>query len=203
MCAAVSGWILSFLSNMRYNNSTVIHQLQSSMNINGILTNIHFSQRTMIGICISMAVLVVGTFFYATWQWGSDWLITHQKIQSPPIISKTDEMANMIASIPDKHLFGQAVAKTDMPITNLQLRVTGIVKVESEQYGTFSKAYISISGQPSKIYQIGDSLPYGVKVYDITADTVILENDGQFEKLPLPREPLKFKPMPKPIEESQ
>jgi hypothetical protein len=67
------------------------------------------------------------------------------------------------------------------------------VKVEHELNGSISKAYISISGQPGKIYQIGDNLPYGVKVYDITPDTVILENDGHLEKLPLPREKLLFK----------
>jgi general secretion pathway protein C len=167
------------------------------MNINDILTNIHFSQRTMIGISTAIALLVVVTFFYSTWQWHNDWVLAHQTTPSSSLMTKTDEAATMISAIPDKHLFGKALTKTgDMPITNLQLRVTGIVKVDTEKYGAFSKAYISISGQPSKIYEIGDTLPYGVKVYDITSDTVILENDGHFEKLPLPREPLKFKPKP-------
>ena len=104
----------------------------------------------------------------------------------------------MIASIPDEHLFGKAFSKSgDVPITNLQLRVTGIVKVQDEENGSYSKAYISISGQPSKIYQVGDSLPYGVKVYAISHDTVILENGGRLEKLPLPREKLVFKPQHK------
>jgi type II secretory pathway component PulC len=104
-------------------------------------------------------------------------------------------MANNITSVPNEHLFGKMVSKTGaMPVTNLQFRVTGIVKVDTEKYEAFSKAYISISGQPSKIYQIGDSLPYGVKVYDITSDAVILENEGHLEKLPLPREHPTFKP---------
>jgi hypothetical protein len=51
-----------------------------------------------------------------------------------------------------------------------------------------------MSGQPSKIYQVGDSLPYGVKVHEITHDAVILENGGHLEKLPMTREKLKFKP---------
>ena len=66
--------------------------------------------------------------------------------------------------------------------------------MDSNRSGPVSKAYISIDGQPSKIYQVGESLPSGVKVYDITPNEVVLENDGNLEKLPLPREQLKFKP---------
>jgi len=92
-------------------------------------------------------------------------------------------------------LFGNTYSKNgDVPISDLELRVTGIVKVENETVGSASKAYISISGQPSKIFQVGDSLPYGVKVHDISFDAVILENGGHLEKLPLPRETLEFKP---------
>ncbi len=149
----------------------------------------------MIALCMSIVVLVSFTFFYSAWQWRSDWILAHQTTSAVPTIAKTDDTAETIAAIPDDHLFGKLLSKTgEVPITNLQLRVTGIVKVDAEQSGLFSKAYISISGQPSKIYQAGDSLPYGVKVYDITPDTVILENDGRLEKLPLPRERLKFKP---------
>ncbi len=165
------------------------------MNISDIFTQINFSQRSMMGIGAAIAALICITFFYSAWQWHNDWLLAHQETSTVPAMAKTDEMADMIAAIPDEHLFGKPFTKTgQMPITNLQLRVTGIVKVDTEQYGVFSKAYISIAGQPSKIYQIGDSLPYGVKVYDITPDAVILENEGHLEKLPLPREPLKFKP---------
>jgi hypothetical protein len=102
----------------------------------------------------------------------------------------------MINSLPEKHLFGQAFSRTDgMPISNLQLRVTGIVKVNTETGKEVSKAYISISNQPAKIFEVGDTLPYGVKVYSITPDAVVLENDGHLEKLPLPREKLQFKPL--------
>jgi type II secretory pathway component PulC len=163
------------------------------MNIHDILTNIYFSPRGMVGINIICVVIFVSTLFYASWQWHHDWQLK-QKIVTLPASAKTDEWTAMISAIPNNHLFGQAVSTTSsMPISNLQLRVTGIVKVNTEQGGIFSKAYISISGQPSKIYRVGENLPYGVKVYDITPDTIILENDGHFEKLPLPRETLKFK----------
>ena len=107
-------------------------------------------------------------------------------------ISNAHETADNIETIPNNHLFGIAFAKGNVPITNLQLRVTGIVKVNNEQENN-SKAYISMSGQSSKIYQVGDSLLNGVKIYAISNDSVILETDGRLEKLPLPREILQFK----------
>lgn len=163
------------------------------MNVNALMINIQLTQRVVLGLCAALAVLVCFTFIYSAWQWRADWVLAHQAAAAPTVAT-VDETANMIAAIPDEHLFGQSFSKSGMPTSNLQLRVTGIVKVDNEQGGTVSKAYISISGQPSKIYQTGDSLPYGVKVYDIAPDAVILENDGHLEKLPLPREQLQFKP---------
>lgn len=148
-------------------------------------------QQSAISICAATAALAVLTLFMALWQWHNDWALAQQSFtQTAPVVSNTD----MIARLPEDHLFGKAFSTGNMPITNLQLRITGIVKVNNEQGNSVSKAYISIEGQPSKIYQVGDSLPYGVKVYEITNDSVILENNGHLEKLPLPREKLQFRP---------
>jgi hypothetical protein len=132
---------------------------------------------------------------YSIWRWHGDWIIAHETLPPPPALNATDQTALMIAAIPDDHLFGQAYSNNgEVPLSDLQLRVTGIVKVTTEGGGSFSKVTISISGQPGKIYQVGDNLPYGVKVYDITPQAVILENGGRLEKLPLPREKLEFHP---------
>ena len=152
-------------------------------------------QRTTLAASILLALLAGFLLVYSLWRWHGDWLIAHYTPNVAPILNATDETAMMIAAIPDNHLFGQTFSKSgEVPLSDLQLRVTGIVKVTNESNGTVSKAYISISDQPSKIFQAGDSLPYGVKVYDITPDAVILENGGRLEKLPLPREKLQFKP---------
>lgn len=167
------------------------------MNVNEMILNYEFDQRSIMGICAIIAAILCFTFFYAIWQWHSDWVLAHQSIAKNKTLTNTNQTAEMIAAIPNEHLFGKAFAKIgEVPVTNLQLRVTGIVKAEynNEQHGDGSKAYISISGQPSKIYQVGDELPYGVKVYAITPEAVILENEGRLEKLPLPREKLEFKP---------
>lgn len=156
------------------------------------MIDINLTQRTMMGICIGLAALFGFTLLFTLWTWYEDWQLAHQMKARAMAIASNDETTNMIIAIPEAHLFGQTDG--DMPITSLQLRVTGIVKTGDEQDGSASKAYISISGQPSKIYKLGDDLPYGVKVYEITPDSVILENDGKLEKLPLPRERLEFKP---------
>jgi general secretion pathway protein C len=164
------------------------------MNLNDLTSNFQFSHRMVMGLCIALTALVCITFTYSAWQWRNDWVLSRQNNAAAPELPKIEENNDLIASIPGDHIFGKSTTNLgQMPVTNLQMSVTGIVKV-TEQSGLVSKAYISISGQPSKIYQVGDNLPYGVKVYDITPSEVILENDGHFEKLPLPREKLKFKP---------
>ncbi|EKD71207.1 MAG: hypothetical protein ACD_46C00246G0006 [uncultured bacterium] len=154
---------------------------------------IQLTERTMLSMIVLLSVSTLIMFFYASWQWRNDWIIAHQEIVNTSL-STIDDTQEMIASIPKAHLFGQSFTNGEVPISSLQLRVTGIVKIDPEQEDNKSKAYISIQGQPSKIYEKGDDLPYGVKVYDITSDAVILENNGHLEKLPLPREKLEFKP---------
>lgn len=158
-----------------------------------ILINEKIKQQATTIVSALLGLFLFLTLLIGIRQWHADWSLTHQPAESAHISTK-NESAEMIAAIPGEHIFGQNLSGSDdAPVTNLQMRVTGIVKVDAENANSVSKAYISISGQPGKVYQVGDSLPYGVKVYDITADTVILENDGHLEKLPLPREKLEFK----------
>lgn len=163
------------------------------MNVNQMIINLNLDRRAMLAICATLIVFVALTLSYTIWQWHKDWLLAHEIPAPPPTVKTINETAEMIAAIPNNHLFGQSFSNGSVPITNLQLRVIGIVKVENEINGSISKAYISISGNPGKIFQVGDRLPYGVKVYEITPHAVILQNDGRLEKLPLPREKLQFK----------
>src|SRR3990167_41787 len=120
------------------------------------MININLKQQTILIICISFATLMLVTLGYALWQWQSDWQVAHQEIAPKKIAASSDENAMIIASIPEAHLFGEALAKLgEVPLSNLQLRVTGIVQA-GQQSGMLSKAYISIAGQPSKIYELGD-----------------------------------------------
>jgi type II secretory pathway component PulC len=147
-----------------------------------------FSRRSMIILCVSTLCLIFITVLYSMWQWQGDWKLAHQTMFVPVIVKTTEP--DIIALISENPIFGQSPKLGDMPITNLQLRVTGIVKTNNQHA---SKAYLSISGQLSKIVKVGDHLPDGVKIYDISKNAVVLENNGRLEKLPLPREKLVFK----------
>ncbi|MFZ2315214.1 MAG: type II secretion system protein N [Gammaproteobacteria bacterium] len=153
------------------------------------MLNFYLPQRVLLSILLGLSLLVAITFIYVCWQWYDDVKLASTS-STQVALPTSDTTAALIASVPESHLFGKGVS--GLPITSLQLLVTGIVKIDDE-HGSHSKAYISISGQPSKIYQTGDELPGGVRLYDISNDTVILENDGELEKLPLPRQPLQFK----------
>lgn len=157
-----------------------------------VLIQTHAKKHLPLLCAALLSLMIFLTLWHAISRWQADWAITHPKVAPSSPLLHNNTMA-LLAALPDKHVFGQNLSGEGVPVSNLALRVTGIVKIESEDGAGPSKAYISISGQPSKIYQAGDSLPYGAKIYDITSDAVILENDGQLEKLPLPREKLHFR----------
>ena len=150
-------------------------------------------QQTVLGGSALLILLICTTLLYSLWQWRSDWILAHQSLPSLSATFSADKNASLISAISGEHLFGQSISNGNLPLSNLQLQITGIVKTDPKQNAALSKAYISISHQPSKIYQVGDHLTSLVKVYDITADSVILENDNHFEKLSLSREKLQFK----------
>lgn len=156
-----------------------------------MVQNINLPQQAVNAIYGGLAILITITFVVCVLQWREDWRITHQPIT--PNAQSGDKTLSMIAAIPSHHIFGKS-AGGKIPISSLELHVTGIVKVENEDGKEVSKAYISQAGQPAKIYQVGDKVTNGVKIYSINADTIILDNGGELEKLPLPREPLVFKP---------
>lgn len=159
-----------------------------------MLRNINLRHQAMLGICLIALLLIMLTFAYSLMQWREDWALSHQKKVAPVASMHSNQTAEMIAAIPNHHLFGKSFSTpSKMPISNLQLRLTGIVKFDSKT-GQHSKAYISLAGKPAKIYQVGDQLPYGVRIYDITEHAVILENNDGLEQLPLPRQLLQFKP---------
>lgn len=165
------------------------------MNLNDSpLSYLSHSRKAALSLCLAVAGLTGITLIYSLVQWRSDWLLSREQVISAPAIVKASSSTGQTAAVPGDHLFGKSLTKLgEMPISNLQLQVTGIVKVSNSRAGVVSKAFISIAGQPSKIFRVGDSLPYGVKIYEITADAIVLENNGHFEKLPLPRERLQFK----------
>ena len=159
-----------------------------------MLSIINLNMRHLTGLCALLAAFTGITLLLCLKQWHDDWQLAHTPI-AVPSASTENQTATLIASLPTEHLFGKSFSEGgDVPISNLGLQVTGILEGTDEDGNDISKAAISLSGAPAKIYLKGDILPDGIKVYNITDDAVILENNGHLEKLPLSREPLTFKP---------
>lgn len=153
-----------------------------------------WGRRTGWGVMISMLVLLIITFITTLFAWHSDVVITqdHKKINTT---LPNDEVAKLIAQIPEQHIFGKIGSSNGrLPITSLQLRLVGVIKAVPEK---FSRVIISEGGQPGKVYQVGDSLSGDVRINSIAPDGVVLDNGGRLEKLPLQRQPLLFQGKPK------
>ncbi len=157
-----------------------------------------WGRRAGLGVVIIAGFLLFITIIQSLFTWHADFILSRSAtVSSAANKHNENDVGQLIAHIPDRHLFGRQgiVEKGDvLPITSLQLHLMGVIKAVPE---TLSRVIISEHGQPGKVYQIGDTLPSGVTIEAITKDGVILENGGRLEKLPLPRLPLNFQGMPK------
>lgn len=145
-----------------------------------------------VGICGVAAAL---TFASMIFNWHSDFVLSRQPIIIKKSVSLADENMLLIASIPEQHIFGFSAAEDAfLPITSLQLHLTGIIKVENE---ALSRVIISEAGQTGKVFAIGDELAAGIKINAINDDGIVVENSGKLEKLPLVRSSLVFQDKPK------
>ncbi len=160
-------------------------------------------RRLGLGLCIVTGLLLLVTVVDTFSTWQDDFILTRKaRVKAAGHGEITNDINKLIASIPAQHLFGQhPKARSEiLPITSLQLRLLGVIKANPESR---SSVIISERGGPGKVYQIGDSLPSGVRVYAITPDGVILDNSGQLEKLLLERSKLSFQGMPKSMNEQK
>lgn len=157
------------------------------------LLTTEWGRRAGWGVMICMAVLLFVTVIETLSTWHSDFVITRTQ-HGPNKSISMNELTKLITKIPDEHIFGKYGALSGVPVTSLQLRLIGVIKSVPEKD---SRVIISESGQPGKVYQVGDILSSGVKIYSIAPDGVILDNGGRLEKLPLRRSPLNFQGKPK------
>lgn len=156
-----------------------------------------WSRRAGLGVFLAMVVLTFVTFVHSIFTWHNDLKLAHTTTAHYSDTSSS-QLAQLIEKIPEWHLFGKyGAASAILPITSLQIRLVGVIKATPEKD---SRVLISESNQPAKVYRVGDTLPgSGVKIYAITTEGVVLNNSGRLEKLPLPRTPLLFQGMPKPL----
>lgn len=119
--------------------------------------------------------------------------------QAPSVINKNSpvsrqqtELQRKIQQIPQNHLFGSyqtdaivAPIQTDAPETRLNLVLKGLLSATPMQ---MASAIIALGkGGKEDSYSIGDRVS-SATVKEIYDDRVILENNGRFETLTLPKE---------------
>lgn len=155
-------------------------------------------RRAGLGALAAAAFLLLTVVMHSFSTWHQDWAVSHHAVATSESASGVGNDMQLIMKIPTEHLFGQyqMVQSEVLPVTSLQLRLVGVIKTVSDQS---SKVIISEADKPGKVYQIGDGLPSGVRVSNITQDGVILDNAGRLEKLPLQRQALSFKGAPTPM----
>ncbi|PJD93542.1 MAG: general secretion pathway protein GspC [Legionella sp.] len=98
-------------------------------------------------------------------------------------------------------IFGEYVPKAlvdaDVKPSGLNLSLVGILFSTKNEA---SHAIINISDGNAHLFSVGDAVPGGAKIKQITPDGVILEREGEFESLSLPKNELTFEPLPKPLD---
>ncbi|NNM58793.1 MAG: hypothetical protein HKM04_03160 [Legionellales bacterium] len=91
------------------------------------------------------------------------------------------------------HLFGQAPPSTindqAIPLSSLNLTLTGIFYQKKPQ---LSRAMITNANGVPQIYKTNEHVVNDVTLYEIRPNSVILERNGQLEKLTLPGRQLQF-----------
>lgn len=89
-------------------------------------------------------------------------------------------------------LYGVAMATGILPLSNLPLTLQGIsyMAAQSNQ----NTAIIQSENDPAKIFQAGDTLPFGAKVIKILPNQVNINHNGQQERLIIQKPTLKETP---------
>lgn len=129
------------------------------------------------------------------------WLIFTPEAASPQTklsrgpVSASPASQIRLNSVVNLHLFGEAQqneapladAPIDAPKTNLKLVLRGVFS-HSEQ--DKAMAIIADAAGKEKLYRVGGQVPGGAAIHNIYPDRVILQRNGQFETLELPRDEL-------------
>ncbi len=156
------------------------------------LWSTEWGRRCSIGLLILVSCILIIILINIPLTWYADaHLIKPATSSSLPAVLPINNSAQLV-SLPNTHLFGKAPS-SDLPITSLDLRLLGIMRAIPAR---FSSALISVQGAAAKSYEVGDHLPGGLILAKITTNNVILNNAGEFEKLPLMRQLPKWKKAP-------
>ncbi len=119
-----------------------------------------------------------------------------QSAQRQPVTKRST-----IAQSLNTQIFGEYMPKelvdANVKPSGLNLSLVGILfSIKNNE----SNAIINVSEGNSRLFSVGDAVPGGAKIKQITPDGVILEREGELESLSLPKNELTFEPLPKPLD---
>ncbi len=158
---------------------------------------------------ISAQIIFLLMAMLLSYEWISDAVqyyrihvvLKKQSFQPVVHLHKANKQSTMqkTLSIP---IFGDYIPKAlvdlDVKPSGLNLLLVGVVYSPNTQE---SQAIISIPGSQTQTFSIGNSVPGGAKIKQITPDGVLLEHEGELESLSLPRNELTFKPPSEPLDQ--
>jgi general secretion pathway protein C len=90
-----------------------------------------------------------------------------------------------VPSILRANLFGQSpiATGTDAPVTNMNLKLVLVFAANDEKRGL---AAMGPNTNDVKVYQVGDDVPGGARLYAVYVDRVLLDRGGSIEALLVP-----------------
>ncbi|MDF1796905.1 MAG: type II secretion system protein N [Coxiellaceae bacterium] len=107
--------------------------------------------------------------------------ISYFRFDLPAAITAAQNLSHPV-DLADQHIFGLFSDDfDDLPETQLQLTLqgTGVDKKST----THSLAIISSPSQKARIFHIGDDVPGGAEIKDILFDRIVINNNGELQKL--------------------
>lgn len=129
----------------------------------------------------ALTAIIALLFILALWNTITDFISHHTKI----IAAQHAEKITPLTHVADLHIFGIYINQTqNLPATQLQLTLDGTVVVLGAP--NESLALITGPGEPTKVYHVGNALPGNATITSIAKHEVIINDNGQLQKLLLP-----------------
>jgi|GEM_PF-7075863 len=155
-----------------------------------IYTIISDSRTALLSVFISLACLTA-VVVNSVSDWGK---MPNESIAHQSVAVKTETVTLVPDNIAKMHLFGVAPTIADtLPKTKLALKLEGVLLSADAIH---SSAIIAPTGGVSSVYSLGEVLPNGATLDQITDEFVVLKTQGRLEKLLLDRAFVSMQAMP-------